>query len=581
MSLVDHMTYDQQKLLYDGFSDHVSFCRQSLMVETEDKTVVPMVLSPGQLRLREAIKRQRDRQRPVRIIYLKSRRIMATTGTAAEFFHNTAFRAGVHTVVIAHDAKTAQYIFAMYKRFHEKYRPFAGVIKLPPGGPVGDQINYEYGGEKDSSFIQVHTAGAVNFGRGFRATNVHFSEYPYYPRPAQTRAALMSATPKLPDTCVVIEGTAKTIGDDFHKLWQGSVDPSSDAEWVALFMAWWEHPRNRMEPVSIERFANSLTKEERELQQRFNLDMRQLAWRRWTIANDFAGDMILFRREHPATPEEAFTASSRNRFSIPHIQRMPIFRECMTGEVAMEDIGGDVKPVFLPNETGSVKIFRMPERGRLYACGADPSGGVDISQSQGESDPDFAAAHFFDRDSHEQCAVLRARLMPGEFGRYLYRMLKFFNNAQIALENNGVGIGTMESLLNEGYPAGLFYHRAVEPDQDPALRSDKIGWNTGEVSRQQLLSTLDEAIRHGSIFVHDPATQQELLTFVINSRGKAEGQRGCHDDLVIALGLAVIVMARMPRPVPAPQSAPQRPGISRYGQTPDRDARGTVVRVRR
>ena len=41
-------------------------------------------------------------------------------------------------------------------------------------------------------------------------------------------------------------------------------------------------------------------------------------------------------------------------------------------------------------------------------------------------------------------------------------------------------------------------------DQDPMVRSDKVGWNTDEVSRQQLISGLDEAIRQSSIFVHDP-----------------------------------------------------------------------------
>jgi hypothetical protein len=36
------------------------------------------------------------------------------------------------------------------------------------------------------------------------------------------------------------------------------------------------------------------------------------------------------------------------------------------------------------------------------------------------------------------------------------------------------------------------------------VRSDKVGWNTDEVSRQQLICGLDEAIRQSSIFVHDP-----------------------------------------------------------------------------
>jgi hypothetical protein len=597
------VTQGEQDLLYREFSDHRTFCRESLAVETEDKRIVPMELSPGQLRLRAAIEKQRERQRPVRVIYLKARRIQATTATAAEFFHATAFRAGVHTVVMAHDETSVRNIFRIYKRFHDSYKPFAGKIRLPPARPLADRIFYEYGGDPESSFIQIHTSGNANFGRSFRITNVHFSEFPYYQRPGQTLAAVMSAVPKLPDTCAIVEGTAKTIGDEFHRMWQTAVDPASESEWLAIFMAWWEHPSNRMplthgragrvtlspdksaggadDRVDVERFANSLSREERELQGRFSLDLQQLAWRRFTIHNDCAGDTIRFQREHPATPEEAFTASSRNRFSVPHIQRMPIVRDALAGELEIERVGIEKRLVFLPGERGALRVYRRPERGRAYALGFDCAQGIDVNDGVGQSDPDYSAGQVLDRDTGEQCAVLRARLMPGETGRYMAALGKWFNMAQICGERNpgGGGVSALEALLNADYPAALIYHRSVEPDQHPQVRSDRIGWDTTGVSRPILLSLLDEAIRQGAIHVHDPITQQELLTFVIKANGKPEAQAGCHDDLVIALALAIVVCERMPRPRPD-QNARVAPVLVRYGQRPDEDARGRIVRVK-
>lgn len=564
--------------IYHGFPDHRLFARESLTVETESRELMPMALGPGQLRLREGIRKMRNQGRPVRIIYLKSRRIQATTGTAAEFFHGTAFAAGVHTVVLAHDDTSVSNIFTIYKRFHDKYRPFGGLIKLPPSRMLSDRIYYEYGGDPESSFIQIHTAGSTNFGRSFRITNVHFSEFPYYHAPGETLSAVMSAVPKTPDTTAIIEGTAKTIGDEFHRMWQASQDQGSDSEWLGLFMGWWEHPSNRMVlTIPPDRFQDSLSRDDFAMMRQLGLSLEQMAWRRYTIANDFNGDSSRFRREHPASPEEAFTASSRNRFSIPHVQRMPIQRQAMIGELGTEEVGTEKRTVFLPGEHGALRIYRMPERGRLYAAGADPAGGADVNQGKGEADPDYACTQILDRDTGEQCAVLRARLMPGEFGRYLSLLLRFYNSAQVCIERNGVGIGALEALLNTGYPAGLIYHRPTTPDQDPQVRSDKIGWDTGEVSRQQLLSSLDEAIRQSMIFVHDPVTQTELLTFVINARGKAEAQTGCHDDTVLALAFAVIVMARMPRPVQTgPLAAPR---IAKYGQSQG-DSRGERVRLR-
>jgi hypothetical protein len=311
----------------------------------------------------------------------------------------------------------------------------------------------------------------------------------------------------------------------------------------------------------------------------FHLSYEQLAWRRFVIRADFRGDLQAFQREHPATPEQAFTAAARNRFSIPDIQRMPIQRQAMVGELGMETVGIEERIVFRPGETGALRIYRMPEKSRVYACGADPSGGSDANDGKGRADPDWAVAQIGDRDTGEQCATLRLRCMPGEFGRYLYRLLRFYNMAQVALERTGAGVGSLEALLNCNYPVGFMYHRAVTYDQDPLVRSDKLGWNTDEVSRQQLISGLDDAIRQSSIFVHDPTTIQELLWFIINPRGRAEAQPGCHDDTTIALALMVVVMARMPRPIVA--SAIAAPKVARYGKPArDADRRGTLMKWR-
>src|SRR5690349_12252046 len=157
--MIDTLTPQQLDLIYREFRNHASFCKSSLTVETEDKRLVPMELSPGQVKLDEAIRRQRAKGVPVRVIYLKSWRIQATTGTAAHFFHSTAFQAGVHTAVIAHDETSTQNIFGIYRRFHSLYKPFAGVLKLPASQSLSDRIYYEYSGDPRSSFIQVKTAG--------------------------------------------------------------------------------------------------------------------------------------------------------------------------------------------------------------------------------------------------------------------------------------------------------------------------------------------------------------------------------------------------------------------------------------
>jgi hypothetical protein len=393
----------------------------------------------------------------------------------------------------------------------------------------------------------------------------------------------MSAVPKLPETTAIVEGTAKTIGDYFHKMWQAAMDRSSETEWLGIFMGWWEHPSNRMPlAVSPDRCQESLSSDERELKDKYYLDLEQLAWRRWTIANDFNGDLTRFRREHPACPEEAFSASSRNRFSIPHVHKIHVKAEALCGELQTEDVGaGEKRMVLLPSEHGALRVWRRPEKGRLYALGADCAQGLDEADGEGQSDPDWSVGQILDRDTGEQCAVLRARIMPGETGRYMAKVARWYNMAQICGERNpgGGGVSMLEAILNADYPSSLIYHRPTTPDRDPQVRGDRIGWDTSGVSRPILISLLDETIRQLAITIHDPVTLGELLTFVIKPNGKAEHQSGCHDDTVIALALALIVVTRMPRPrMPDVREAPR---VTRYGQGGESQGRGTIIRVRR
>ena len=186
-----------------------------------------------------------------------------------------------------------------------------------------------------------------------------------------------------------------------------------------------------------------------------------------------------------------------------------------------------------------------------------------------------------DRDTGEQCAVLRVRMMPGETGRYMARLGRYYNLAQICGERNpgGGGVSMLEAILNADYPSSMIYHRPVTPDRDPQVRGDRIGWDTSGVSRPILISALDEAIRQMAVLVRDPITLKELLTFVIKPTGKAEAEKGCHDDCVIALALGLVVIEKMPRPILP--DAPVFPKVSHYGRKGEEPDRGRIVRVHR
>ena len=57
-------------------------------------------------------------------------------------------------------------------------------------------------------------------------------------------------------------------------------------------------------------------------------------------------------------------------------------------------------------------------------------------------------------------------------------------------------------------------------------------------NREQVLALMEEYIRTRRLKLNSERLILELLTFVVNDQGKAEADEGCHDDLVMSLGLA-------------------------------------------
>jgi len=529
--------------IYEGFHDDETFARESLSVQNKLGQLVPMEMGPAPRKLAAVIRKLRAAGKPVRIIVLKARQVWISTYVASRFWRDTTNRSGQHTLVLAQDDDTANNVFNYYLRFHEHYKPFRGLIGIPErASDRADKLEY-----KNGSYIDFHTAKTTTIGRSRSLRRVHFSEFGFYGDNARAlMGAVMSAVPGDADTEVIVESTANGVGNEFHIMWERAV--AGESEWVPFFFAWWEHPEYvRALDVAPDVFQRSLSETERKLKQDYNLSLEQLNWRRWKIKNDLNGDEDLFKQEFPSCPEEAFLSSGRPRFDQKSIARMPVIRDGLEGGLEMQDIGGRKKLLFLPRERGELVIYRQPQANREYMIGGDASEGIDVNEGRGSPNPDYAVAPVLDRDTGEQVARLRARFTPSEFGWQLYLLCIYYNWAQIVPEANGPGLATIDALLRHGYPADLIYHRIRTPDQDPAERADLVGFKTTQVTRPQMLSLLDEALREMSVLVHNPNTLQELRTFVIKSNGRAEHQYGCHDDEVIALALALIGITQMPR----------------------------------
>lgn len=539
---------------YHGFQDHPKWCAECLTIADKQAKVVPLKLSPAQLRLNSVIRRQREKGRPVRIVALKARRVHMSVGVAAEFFHQVPFTPGQHGMVIAHQSKASKELYDYYRKFQADYKPYGGLIRLP--NIIRNNQDDGLGWDNDS-YIQIGTAKNVQTGRTFSLRFLHLSEFAFWPNASTLMTALMQSVPQDPETMVIVESTANGVGGPFYELVKRASDPANASDWILVFFAWWEHPEYVMDlEMPSQDFQASLGRiprygDELNEQRAYNLTNRQLRWRRWCIDNNCEGSVETFRQEYPGNPEEAFLTSGRPRFDHTCLSRHRVVRDGLVGELEQQSIGTRTQVVFIEKEDGrgALTVYKRPDLNRRYVIGADPASGIDILEGKaaGRSDPDWCVAQVLDVDTGEQVAKLRARMEPAAFAVYLYDLGRWYNWAYEVIEANRNGLGVIQEMLRLAYPVEMLYHRDRKADDRIRGELHQIGFLTDTVTRPQLISSLDQALREYAISIRDPNTIQELRTFVIMADGKPVGQVGCHDDEVMSMALAVVGLHAAPR----------------------------------
>lgn len=554
-----------------GWQDHARWCEQCLSIADHQGRVVPLIPRPAHRRLSEAIRKQRERGRPVRIVYLKTRRVGASAGACAEIFQETAFLSGQHSFIVSYQKRSSLEIYSYIEQYFNSYKPYRGLIQMEPGSCDKNRAQWA-----NKSYIEVATAKNVQTGRSFDLRHVLLDEFAFYDNASTLMTALLSSVPDDPGTTVIVPSTANGVGGAFYDLCQKARDKSRESEWVFLFFGWWEDSTHRRSlDVPPEDFQKSLSRNHPvygdELAERgkYGLDLEQLNWRRWTIANKCDWSVDKFRQEHPGNPEEAFVASGRPRFSLPVLDRMPVIRDAVSGELELDTVGTRRRVIFRASEDGrgALTVYRRPDPQREYTIGCDPSEGRDVKSGMpGNQDPDWSVAQILDVNTGEQVAKFRARVQPAAFGEVLYALGWYYNWAYQVPEAKGAGLGTIEKLLEMQYPLERLHRRRSNADRAGSTLLQDYGFETTMVNRPQLISALDDALREGSIILRDPNTVQECRTFVIGPTGKAEGASECHDDEVLALALAVIGIRFYPRAKKAIADPQRRPVVSLYGR---------------
>lgn len=498
-----------------------AYIENYIKIRDKKNNIVPLVFNEPQLKYYNVIKSMHQARKPIRIIILKARQMGFSTETEAVIFKNVVTHHNYNAGIVAHKEDSTTNLFNMSKRMLE-YLPEDIKPEQKKSNAKELVFNNDMGTGLDSR-IKCMTAGGKGIGRSDTFTALHLSELAFWEGDKKaTMTGLLQAVPNTPESMIIIESTANGY-EYFKEMWDRAV--AGESGFYPLFIGW-----NELKEYSMPYTGFDLTQEERELKEQYNLTLDQLTWRRWCIQNNCSGDINQFKQEYPICPEEAFLSTGNCYFNKENIiNRINTAPESLVrGKFTCYYDGIRIRnQKFLEQDDGNIKIYEYPQKRVPYVLGGDTAG----------EGSDFFTAHVINNITGKQVAVLKQQYNEIEYVKQVYCLGMFYNCALVGLENNFSTYPT-QKLAELNYP-NQFVRK--KEDQYNNKYEKSYGFKTTTITRPYILGQLQEIVHDNIDVIQDKDTLREMLTFIVNDKGRAEAEEGYHDDLVMALAIAYYI----------------------------------------
>lgn len=503
-----------------------------IKIRNKESKIIPLILNEPQQRLYDEIKRQKELGKPVRIIILKARQMGFSTETEAIIFKDTATHFNVNSGIVAHKEESTNNLFNMSKLMYECLPEELKPCKKASNAKELIFDTKEGTGLK--SKIKVMTAGGDGLGRSDTFNNLHISEYAFWGKNKKEQLiGLLQSVPNLPNTMIIIESTANGY-EDYKDMWDKAVTEEND--FVPLFVGWHE-----LKEYSMPYSGFTLTKEEQQLKENYNLTNDQLEWRRWCIRNNCNSDINLFKQEYPICPEEAFLSTGECVFDKQIIINRLAELKNGKGPIKQGSFIYDFYNNIITNirwvddPKGIIKIYERPKRGINYGIGGDTAG----------EGSDKFAGQVLEDFTGKQVAVLWGKIDEDLYAKQMYCLGRYYNTALLGIEANFSSYPIKE-LVKYNYPKQ--YVREKE-DKITGKKEKSYGFKTTSITRPVIIAELVRILREEIQNINDIPTLEEALTFIRNELGRPEAQEGKHDDLIMSLAIGYRIMEQVDRGV--------------------------------
>lgn len=484
---------------------------------------------------------------------VKPRQFGFTTDYAIDMLDDACFVPGASAGIIAHDRQTLGKIFQMIKRAYDNMPK-----ELRPVTQYDTRNEYKFVQRFDGLPLDNELYVALEI-RGSTVPRLHVSEAAHIQKRDELKMGAKQAVP--------IGGriTEETTGNGMNEFYddvmaalekkrKGHMTPQ---DYNVYFYAWFENPEYTLPGTLPEPDVQRYGDEEKE-REKYKLTDGQLLWRRWkldemrTEQGNVVGLNVFqrFKQEYPATLLEAFQSGVGNIFDLdrlmdmvprPVLTMLEIYNKTRDNwefisaydQELRTKLHGDAQKLI----TSGVGLWYLPEQGKRYVVGVDPSDGegadntcIDVWEIPKEATKKL-----------RQVAQFYGKIRPDQGAELAKSICQFYNDAFIGVENNMLSFVLFLSKIYDNY------YMEVKIDQRLAKRTQSLGWNTNTKTRNPLIDDFIILFEDDNIEINSAITMGEMKTFVKKDNGKREHADGKHDDALIAGMIALEMRKYEPR----------------------------------
>ncbi len=533
--------------------DFEFWCAISVIIQLkESKEEKPFYLNQPQRKLLDEFEKQRREGVPIRVNIDKARQWGGSTVTEIYMgWIQIRLKRNWHSAIVADVEDQVRNIRHMFTRMAKGYPKSMGTITLNAWeGSVKNKIIAERG-----SIIGMGSAQKPDSLRSFDFAMLHCSEVGIWKTtqgksPEDLMQSLRGTVPAVPLSLIVLESTAKGVGNFWHREWLASIEGRSG--YAPVFIAWFEIEMYQRDIPNMEKFIAKVRRN----------DYMMFLWNRGATLEGINWyfhfkkteryDDWRMKSEYPSDWMESFQATGQRVYPQGYVQNAratckppewkgDVFADAMRGKEALRNVELKEDP------NGLLYVWNWPDTtakvSDRYVVIVDIGGTTPLS--------DNSVIKVFDRYGMidggvpEVAAVWEGHLDQDLVAWKAVQIGLLYNMGLVVVETNSLNTeedteGThFLTILDEIVDFYDNLYMRTDPDKVREGLPAKYGFHMNTATKTLAINRHKASLRDEEYKEYDVRACDEMDTFEVKPNGKLGAVEGCRDDHVIVSAIGI------------------------------------------